>query len=100
MVQVIPKKALNQEIDCDVSKLYNQLKQKEIFTQKLNCEIIELKKELERVQHERRSHHSMSVVNTVQRIERERDAAITKASTLHFECDALKEKLRVIVKDF
>lgn len=64
--------------------------------QRLNAEATELKNELERAQHERRSHHSMSVVNTIQRIERERDAAITKASTLHFECDALKEKLRVV----
>ena len=92
------KVALNQEKNSDLSKLYNQLKEKEFCISKLNCEISKLKTDLERLQHEKKSHHSMSVFNNIQRVERERDSAVSKASALQFELAALEDKSKVKFK--
>lgn len=76
-------------------KLYSQLKDKEFQISKLNAEISNLKLDQERLTHEKRSHHTISVSNALQRIEREKDCAATQKDALKLEICALNEKIRV-----
>lgn len=76
-------------------KLYSQLKDKEFQISKLNAEINNLKLDQERLTHEKRSHHTISVSNALQRIEREKDCAATQKDALKLEICALNEKIRV-----
>jgi chromosome segregation ATPase len=70
------------------------LKEKEYQINKLNKEISDLKIEMERFTHDRRSHHSLAVTNTIQRIEREKESVSDHVASLKMENDALNEKIK------
>lgn len=80
-------------------RLYSQLKDKEYQINKLTKEITDLKSEMERFTHDRRSHHSLAITNTIQRIEREKECVSEQVAALKMENDALNEKIRVSSKN-